>query len=69
MGYRDDKTKELVFTTQYLTVYAQYIQEGRIKAIDDLGVNLVINVDEIITVSYFEVETYERFGGSTNNSK
>lgn len=61
-GYRDEKTKELKFVTQYLNVYSQYIKEGQIKAIDDIGVNLIINLDEIITVSHFSIETYERFG-------
>jgi hypothetical protein len=67
-GYRDEKTKELMFTTQYLQVYAQYMQEGKIQGIDDLGVNLVINVDEIVTVSHFDPETFERFGGSIGSS-
>jgi hypothetical protein len=61
-GFRDDKTKELRFVTQYLKVYSQYIEEGQVKAIDDIGVNLVINIEEILTVSHFSIETYERFG-------
>lgn len=59
-GYRDDK-KELVFTTQYLSVYATYIEEGAVANIGDLKTDLVIKVDTITSVSFFDINMYSRF--------
>lgn len=59
-GYRGDM-KELVFTTQYLSVYATYIEEGVVQSIDELKTDLVLTIDSIMTVSYFDIEMYERF--------
>jgi len=59
-GYRDEK-KELVFTTQYLSVYASYIEEGSINSIDELNTDLVIKADAIKTVGFFDLEMYNRF--------
>jgi hypothetical protein len=59
-GYRNE-TKELVFTTQYLSVYAQYIEEGTIRDIHELNTDLIITIDDIVTVSFFDLEMYQRF--------
>lgn len=64
-GYRGDM-KELVFTTQYLSVYATYIEEGAIQTIDDLNMDLILTVDSIVTVSYFDIEMYKRFDSMNN---
>ena len=58
--------KELVFTTQYLSVYATYIEEGAIQTIDDLNMDLILTVDSIVTVSYFDIEMYKRFDSMNN---
>jgi hypothetical protein len=58
-GYRT-KEKELVFTAQYLDVYASYVREGEVFDIRDLTV-LVIKIDEIISANKFDPEMYERF--------
>ena len=63
-GYRDS-TKQLIFTTNYLSVYSEYVKEGKIKEIYELDVDLIITLDNLVTVSYFDIEMYERF----NNSK
>lgn len=63
-GYRDDK-KELVFTTQYLSVYSSYIEDGTIRSIDELETDLVIKAESIKTVSYFDLEMYKRFNSAT----
>lgn len=60
-GHRHPENKRLVFTTQYLNVYATYIREGLITSLEDLNVNLIIRIDEIITASRFDIEMYERF--------
>lgn len=59
-GYRDDQ-KRLVFTTHYLTVYSDYVNEGRVENIEELDVDLVLTLDNLVSVSYFDVEMFERF--------
>lgn len=59
-GYRDDK-KIMNFTTHYLDVYSEYVQEGQIKSIEDLDVDLIITLDNLVSVSYFDIEMYEKF--------
>jgi hypothetical protein len=59
-GYRDEK-HELVFTTQYLTVYASYIADGSVRNSEELRTDLVLKVDKINSVSYFDMEMYRRF--------
>jgi len=59
-GYRDDQ-KRLVFTTDYSSVYAGYIQRGEIKGIDELDVDLVVPVSRIMTAKYFDFDMYDRF--------
>lgn len=61
-GYRDEK-KELVFTTEYLGVYASYVREGKVKDIFELKTNIIIKIEEIITANLFDMEMYERFHG------
>lgn len=59
-GYRDP-FNELVFTTHYLNVYAEYVKEGQIQDINELDVDLVIPMDKISSLSYFDLDMYERF--------
>lgn len=64
-GYRDD-AKRLVFTTQYLSVYAEYnIAEGKVQDIKELDVDLIITLDNVVTVSYFDIDMYERFNNKS----
>lgn len=67
-GYRTDEMK-LVFTSQYLEVYAQYIKEGKITKIDDLNTDLVIDLSNVISVSYFDFEVYQKFNKLEKNNK
>jgi hypothetical protein len=60
-GYRDDDTKEVIFTTQYLSVYSEYIKEGLVKSISELNTDTIISAQEVITVSYFDVDMWKRF--------
>lgn len=64
-GYRGEM-KELVFTTQYLSVYTTYVEEGAVQTIDELNMDLILTVDSIVTVSYFDIEMYERFNNIHN---
>lgn len=64
-GFRDDKMK-IDFTTHYLSVYAEYIREGRIQGINELDVDLIITLDNVVTVSYFDIEMYDRFNSPDN---
>jgi len=64
-GYRKSDTKELIFTTQYLDIYATYIQKGEVTDIVELT-TLVIKIDEIVSANSFDDEMYDRF---QNNKK
>jgi hypothetical protein len=59
-GYRNAE-KELIFTSHYLSVYVEYMNEGKIKNIEQLNTDLVLNLKNIISVSYFDPEMYNRF--------
>jgi hypothetical protein len=59
-GYRTNK-KELEFTTQYLSVYAQYVEEGKIQRVDELDTKVVIPTGRIVSVSSFDIEMFDRF--------
>lgn len=59
-GYRDEK-KELVIVTDYSLVYSELIQRGKIKDIQELKMNLVIQSNEIISASRFDFEIFESF--------
>jgi hypothetical protein len=67
-GYRNNE-KELIFTSQYLSVYAEYINEGKIKDIEQLKIDLVLNLKNIISVSYFDPEMYNRFNRLKDSSE
>ena len=60
-GYRDSVDQSLVFTTQYLEVYASYVKEGRVKDLKDVQTTLIITMDNVITLSTFDIDTYRRF--------
>jgi hypothetical protein len=59
-GYRDEQ-KNVIFTTHYLSVYSEYIKEGKVKSIEELDTDLIINSDDIVTVSFFDTEMYAVF--------
>jgi len=59
-GYRDEQ-KELVFTTQYLSVYASYIADGSVTDSSELKTDLVLKVDKINSASFFDMDIYRRF--------
>ena len=59
-GFRNNE-KELVFTSQYLSVYAEYINEGKITAIEQLKIDMVLDLKNVVSVSYFDKEMYNRF--------
>lgn len=61
-GFRNEK-KEMVFTTEYLGVYASYVQEGKVKNISELNTNVILKMDEILSANLFSIEMYERFNG------
>ncbi|MEO6903650.1 MAG: hypothetical protein ABI315_10970, partial [Bacteroidia bacterium] len=66
-GYRNNE-KELVFISQYLSVYAEYIEEGKITDIEELKIDLILDLRRIVSVSYFEKEMYNRFNKLKDNS-
>ena len=67
-GYRTKDTKELVFTTQYLDVYASYIKDGDVLDIRDLTTQ-VIKIDEIVTANKFDQDMYDRFSAGIVDKK
>lgn len=60
-GYRDDKSKELEITTDYSKVYFDLLKRGKMNAIRQADVNLVINTAEILTASKFDFDYFEKF--------
>jgi len=60
-GYRKADDKELVFTTQYLTVYASYIEDGSVANTNELKTDLVLKADKISSISFFDMAMYNRF--------
>lgn len=62
-GYRKED-KELVFTTQYLSVYASYIEDGSVEHTNELKTDLVLKADKVISVSYFDMDMYNRFNSA-----
>lgn len=66
-GYRDKDRKTLDLTTQYLDVYASYVQEGTFLDIRDIT-TLVIKIDEVVTATKFDDEMYQRFMNKTPTS-
>lgn len=67
-GYRNGDTKEMIFTTQYLDVYATYVQGGEVIDLKMLT-SLVIKIDEILTANIFDMDMYERFNNSYTNNE
>jgi hypothetical protein len=67
-GYRTKDTKELIFTTQYLDVYASYIRDGDVLDIRDLTTQ-VIKIDEIVTANKFDQDMYDRFSAGMDDKK
>ncbi len=59
-GYRDEQ-KNVIFTTHYLSVYGEYIREGKVKSIEELDTDLILNTDDIVTVSFFDIDMYAVF--------
>lgn len=64
-GYREHLTKRIVFTTDYLTVYSEYIKEAQVLSIQELEVNVTIKLDEILSANRFDIEMYERFNDAS----
>ena len=58
----------LNFTTHYLSVYSEYINEGKIRSIDELDIDLIISLNKVTTVSFFDIEMYERFNAPEKNT-
>lgn len=67
-GYRTAETNEIIFTSQYLKVYAEYIEEGKVISLEQLETDLVINIKNVVGVSFFDLEMYERFNKMRNGA-
>jgi hypothetical protein len=66
-GYRKNITKKLVFTTQYLDVYAEYVKEGLATDIEELT-TLIICANEVVSANQFSAEMYDRFQKKNTNN-
>lgn len=60
-GYRSSRQRRFKFTSEYLRVYSEYVVEGKVVDYTKLNVDLVISVDKIVTVSFFDFDMYRRF--------
>ena len=59
-GYRDT-SKKIIFTTHYLSIYSEFIKEGAIKDIRELETEIIIDINQIISISLFNIELYNKF--------
>jgi hypothetical protein len=59
-GYRNN-SKEMIITTDYSPVYNDLIKKGKVKSVDEADMNLVLQVNEIISASRFDFDTFEAF--------
>ncbi|TNE32592.1 hypothetical protein EP342_04810 [bacterium] len=59
-GYRNQE-KKLIFTTQYLEVYSEIMTDKNIKSYIEMDIDLVISVEKVISISYFDEEMYDKF--------
>ena len=59
-GYRNDKMN-VEYNTHYLAVYSEYIKEGETLDIKNLKTDLIIFSENIVSVSYFDLEMYNKF--------
>lgn len=64
-GYRKSETHQIDFTTKYNEVFASYMVDLKIKSIEELDIYIVINQDEITTVTPFDLSMYKRFNEIT----
>jgi hypothetical protein len=62
-GYRND-FKEVEFTTHYLSVYADFVNNGHVNRVQDLNFDVVINLSEVVSVGNFDLEMYQKFNDS-----
>lgn len=60
-GFRDPATKKITFNTDYLEVYSSYIRSGDATAIEELNTELIIKTDEVLILSRFDKDVFERF--------
>jgi hypothetical protein len=67
-GYRTKLKKKLIFTTQYLDVYASYIENGDVFDIRELTC-LVVKIDDIVSANPFDIEMHERFKDNSPAAK
>ncbi len=58
-GYRDSDQK-INFNTEYYDVYAKLLKEKSKMNINDLGFQLVISTDQIVSANLFDIQIYER---------
>jgi hypothetical protein len=63
--YRDTE-KVLVFTSEYLKVYSEFIKKGEIRRIDELNTDLIIDINNILTVSFFDLVLHDKFNAVRN---
>ena len=68
-GYRDEKTKEIKFTTSYVDLYDTFINEGKIEDLDKLNFQLILSKSEIVTANRFDLEIYDLFNRLGNTSR
>jgi hypothetical protein len=66
-GYRN-AAKELQITTDYSPIYSQLIKRGKITNLEDADVNLVVQVNEVISASKFDFDVFEAFVQAKKNS-
>lgn len=65
-GYRSRK-KLMKITTNYLPIYLKCIEKGEVTDLNSLDFDLVISINNIVSISYFDLEMYKRFKDVDSN--
>lgn len=60
-GFRDPRTHELQFTTDYTRVYQELIEAMPLEGAAISDFELVLPVSEMLSASYFDEDVYRRF--------
>jgi len=66
-GFRNN-SKEVEFTTHYLSVYADFVNNGHVNRVQDLNFDVVINLSEVVSVGNFDLEMYQKFNNSNKEN-
>ncbi len=67
-GFRDSQMN-LVFTNEYLVYYSTRVLGGEVINIKEMDTDIIIDMSDIITACYFDLQMYEEMSRKQPNNK